>query len=171
MRRRLWRVCGLFGATGPNALRPVASASHRGPGNAYPLLLPRSLPTPSPLLTGRVTCTGASAVLSSHLSALITPNATMANILLITRLRSPIIIIQDCPCFGAHPLEEVKEEEEEEVVPLSQDKSIGCPLFTNQTARRPLRTMLLCTGLPTTRPRRATTSRPGSSGGRPCPEQ
>lgn len=150
--------CGLLGGSGQNALRPAASAYHRGAGRVY--LLHSPLPFPTPHLTGRGTCPGASEVLSSHLGSPITPLVTLGHAHLITPRQSPPITTQDCLCIGIPP------QEVEEAL-LFPDSPIRLHLFTNKNSPQPIRSVCQFTDRPITLLRTASISQGGSPGDQP----
>lgn len=97
LRRSLLTACGLCGASGQNALKPVEWVCLTGPGSAYPLLhVRRPLLSPSLHQTGRVIIPGVPEDLLYHLEILTIPLITPGNTHLITPHQSPGVITLDC---------------------------------------------------------------------------
>lgn len=144
------RGCGLPGGSGPSARRPAGWVCQRGAGHVYPLHLPRLLPSPTPYLTGQVTCLVAWGVLSSHRLGPTTP-ITSGSSRPFTSLPSPPVRTRDCHCSGTQ-----REEQEQE-----EDRSIQHHLSTSQNSPAPVTTTEPGTGPPTTPTRTATTSSHG----------
>lgn len=144
------RGCGLCGGSGLSALRPAVWACQRGAGHVYRLHLPRLLPSPTPYLTGQVTCPGASGLRSSHQlgpTTLITPGSSRP----ITSLPVPPIRTPGCHCSGTQREEHLR----------SWGSSIHRRLSTSRISPAPAMTTVPDTGPPTTPTRTATTSNRG----------
>ena len=156
----LWTGYGPSGESGQNALRPAAWESRRGAGVVYLLHL---LPCPALHLIGQVTCQGAAAVQSYHQVAptiiLITPGSTH----LITRHPSPLTTTRDFLFTGIPtPWGENSQYGERPIHPLP---------FIRQSPPQSIQTMYPFTDPPIKGLHTATTSRRGSSGGRPIQGQ
>lgn len=102
------RGCGLSGGSGQSVVRPAVWVCQRGAGHVYPPHPPRLLPSPTPYLTGQVTCPGASGVRSSHQlgpTTLITPGSSSRPI---TSHPSPPVRTRDCHCSGTQREQELR---------------------------------------------------------------